>query len=148
MKTNKDKYVVGMALRTSNEEAEKTIPAHWQRFQSSSTYKQITNRISDDIYAVYTNYEGDYTKPYTLIIGFEVSSLDNIPTGFVGVTIPASRYEVYSAKEGVIPPVYQTWKKIWKTPLKRTYKADFELYRADLKTQMPPEVLIYVGVDG
>jgi len=147
MKTNQDKYVVGIALHTSNEEATKTIPAHWQRFEASSIHKQINNRISDDIYAVYTNYEGDHTKPYTLIIGFEVSSLDNIPLGLVGVTIPASRYEVYSAK-GLFPPVYQTWEKIWKTPLKRTYKADFELYRADLKNQVPPEVLIYIGVEG
>jgi predicted transcriptional regulator YdeE len=146
MKTNKDKYVIGMALRTSNEEAGKTIPAHWQRFNASSIHKQVKNRISDDIYAVYTNYEGDYTKPYTLVIGFEVDSLDNIPMGLTGVTIPASRYEVYSAK-GILPPIYETWQKIWKTPLRRTYKADFELYRADLKNQVPPEVLIYIGVE-
>lgn len=146
MKTHlKEKYVIGIGTRTSNAEAAKTIPEHWQRFQNNPFYNKI-ERVSNDIYAVYTNYEGDHTKPYTLIVGFEVPSLDNVPSDLMGVTIPSSNYEIFSAK-GIFPPIYQTWQKIWQTPLKRTYKADFEFYPENLKDQVPPEVLIYIGVE-
>jgi predicted transcriptional regulator YdeE len=43
-------------------------------------------------------YEGDYTKPYSWILGCEVSSLDEIPEGLVGKVIPESKYAVFTTQ--------------------------------------------------
>ena len=69
--------IAGLELRTSNDVANQTIPTHWQQFMNQAILEKIPNRLSNDIYAVYTNYEhesGNNTGTYSLVIGAAVAS--------------------------------------------------------------------------
>ena len=86
---NEPFYVVGISVRTTNknQQAAKDIPVLQQRFMSENIAEQIPNKLSKEVYAVYTDYESDYTKPYTTIIGCKVSEIGNIQEGFVSKKI-------------------------------------------------------------
>ena len=81
----KQKFLIGIELKTSNEQARaaKEIPQHWDKFYKEGVLAKIPNKVSEDVYALYTDYEGDHTKPYSCIIGCEVSTLEQIPDGMV-----------------------------------------------------------------
>lgn len=145
----KEFKVIGISVRTTNEngKAAEDIPQLWNRFMSENVLEKIPNKINNNIYSIYTDYEGDYMKPYTTILACEVSSIDDIPEGMVAKTIKSSNYKQYVAKgnlaEGV---VYNTWLKIWEDKIDRTYAADFEIYGAKAQNRENAEIDIFVGV--
>lgn len=124
-------YVIGISTRTTNEngQASKDIENLWGKFWGEEIQQQIPNAVSDDIYAVYTDYEGDYTKPYTLIIGLPVSTLEDIPEGFVGITVEEAVYKKFISKGKMPDAVVKTWMEIWQSSsLNRAYIADFTIH--------------------
>lgn len=124
-------YVIGISVRTTNEngQSSKDIEALWSRFWGEEIQKQIPNKVSDDIYAVYTDYENDFTGPYTTIVGLPVKSLKNIPEGFVGLTIDKALYVKFVSKGEMPEAVFNTWMEIWNDKdLSRAYKADFTIH--------------------
>jgi len=124
-------YVIGISIRTTNENGQsaKDIEALWAKFWGEEIQKQIPNKINDDIYAVYTDYETDFTGPYTAIVGLSVSSLGNIPPGFVGLTIEKDTYQKFVSKGKMPEAVFNTWLEIWDSKdLKRAYKYDFTIH--------------------
>lgn len=123
--------VIGISVRTTNENGQsaKDIEALWGKFWAGEIQKQIPNKANDDIYAVYTDYETDFNGPYTLIIGLPVSSLENIPKDFVGITIEKDVYEKFVSKGKMPEAVLGTWMEIWQNKdLKRNYNADFTIH--------------------
>ena len=70
--------IVGIACRTSNapEAASHDIPRLWDRFYRENVMKKVQNKISDEVLALYCDYESDHTGPYSLVIGCLVSSLE------------------------------------------------------------------------
>lgn len=143
-------YVIGISVRTTNEngQAAKDIPALWNTFLSEEIANQIPNKIDDTIYCIYTDYESDYTKPYTTILGCRVANLEAIPNNMAGKTIETANYTMFVAKgEKGDEIVFNEWTKIWNSNLNRSYTADFEVY--DAKSQDPnnPEVAIYIAVE-
>lgn len=126
-------YVIGISTRTTNEDGQsaKDIETLWSKFWGEEIQKQIPNKLNDDIYAVYTDYETDFTKPYTTIIGSAVSSLENIPNGFVGITIEPTTYKRFISKGKMPEAVFNTWLEIWGDKdlnLQRSYQADFTIH--------------------
>lgn len=124
-------HIVGISVRTSNHgEAVKDIEGLWGRFWGKDIRNKVPNKTSEDIYAVYTNYESDYNGAYTMIIGMPVSSLDNIPEGFEGITIAKAHYKKFVSKGKMPEAVVKTWMKIWQADkeLNRAYKADFTVH--------------------
>ncbi|MGV4413563.1 GyrI-like domain-containing protein [Chryseobacterium sp. T1] len=126
-------YIVGISTRTTNENGQsaKDIEILWEKFWGEDIQKQIPNKISDDIYAVYTNYESDFTGFYDTIVGLPVSSLDSIPDGFVGLTIEATTYQKFISKGKMPEAIFNTWLEIWDNQelnTKRAYKADFTIH--------------------
>ena len=107
----------------------------------------IPNKADSSIYSIYTNYEGDYMKPYDTILACEVSSLENIPEGMVGMEIAASDYQKFRAagdlSKGV---VYNEWVNIWNTDIDRKYSADFEIYGEEAQNREDAKVDIFVSV--
>ncbi|RZL33495.1 MAG: AraC family transcriptional regulator, partial [Pedobacter sp.] len=95
--TIKKFHVIGISTRTTNQngKAAKDIETLWGRFWNEEIQKQIPNKVNDEIYAVYTDYESDFTGYYTTIIALPVSSLENIPQGFIGITIETSFYQKF-----------------------------------------------------
>jgi len=119
-------HVVGISVRTSNENgrAKEDIPALWQKFMQNDMHAKVNNRIEESIYAVYTNYESDHTKPYDTILGFKVKDLNTIPDDMVGITIEKSNYKEFSAKGDLTKGVViNKWMEIWNMDLDRAYSA-------------------------
>lgn len=142
-------FIIGLSIRTTNENEQSAtdIPALWNKFMSENTIENIPNKIDSSIYAVYTEYEKDYTKPYTTILGCKVSNLENIPTGMIGKTIAKETYKQFTAKgklaDGI---VIQKWIEIWNTDLKRKYTADFEIYGEKASNPENAEVPIFIAL--
>jgi predicted transcriptional regulator YdeE len=122
--------IVGIECRTSNDPSAgpQDIPRLWQRFYAEEILSKIPNKVSDEVIALYCDYEGDYTQPYFCVIGCAVSSLDQIPERMVGKVIPASTFALFHAEGDFPKSLIDTWGSIWHSDLKRTYAGDYEVY--------------------
>ncbi len=141
--------IIGISVRTTNEnnQAKADIGALWGKFMSENMLEKIPNIKDETIYAVYTDYESDHTKPYTTILGYKVSSLAEIPEGMVGKTIPASNYEKFTAKGDLTDKaVVEAWENIWTKNLNRRYLADFEAYGEKAIDPTNGEAELFIGV--
>jgi predicted transcriptional regulator YdeE len=123
--------VVGLELRTNNQEAATTIPAFWTRFFSEGTLQRIAEKNSGDIFAVYTSFEHegiDNQGQYSLVIGAQVESSVPAPDGMVKVTIPPSERMFFEVQPGRMDLVGEKWLEIWADTRKKSYVADYEHY--------------------
>jgi predicted transcriptional regulator YdeE len=133
--------VTGPTLRTNNmnEREQPKIPAFWQNFFASGTVQQlIGDKEPSALYVVYTEYESDYMGDYTMFLGF--NSEEVIGDEFKTCKVPAGRYAMFVAESH--EDLLATWVEIWNAPLKRVYKADFQVH--DMATGI---VKIYVGIE-
>ncbi len=141
------KKVIGIWVRTSNHEEQgiQDIQALWGRFMSEGIPNRIPGVLNTTIYSIYTEYEGDYTEPYTTVLGCEVDSLEDIPVGMKGLEIGGGDYTKLTAtgnvKEGAIG---SKWMEIWQSDLDRKYTTDFEVY--DERAQNPDDVVVDIFV--
>lgn len=141
--------IVGIAIRTSNNngEAARDIPELWAKFWAENVMAEIPNRTDDTIYCVYTNYDGDYTKPYTTILGCRVNSIGHVPDELISLSIPAAEYAAFSAKGDLMKGiVFNKWTEIWNSDLNRAYTADFEVYGEKTKQMDNAEVDIFIAL--
>lgn len=141
--------VIGIAVRTTNENGQsaKDLGNLWSRFMTEKIADKIPNKVDHSIYCIYTDYEKDFTKPYTAIIGCKVESLDEIPEGLTGKSIPEAEYAKFVAKgNNMQKMVGEAWYTIWNTDLARKYTADFEVYSEKSFRLEEAEVDIYVAV--
>lgn len=142
-----EKFFIGLELRTNNEECSLAMPLHKDRFFKENIGSKIPNKINGNILALYTNYEGDYTKPYSWILGCEVSSLDQVPEGLVGKVISDSKYAVFTTQGEFPQGLIAVWQDVWKSGLLRLYTSDFEVYRSDFDPQGNPQVKVYIAIE-
>lgn len=142
----KEKYFIGLELRTNNAECSVAMPAHKDRFFKENILAKIPNKVDGSMLALYTDYEGDFNKPYSWILGCEVSSLDDIPQGLVGKIIPAATYAVFTTHGKFPHGLIETWQEIWKTDIARSYTSDFEVYRENFDPTHNPEVQVYISI--
>ena len=141
--------IIGIVVRTTNAngQAATDLGKLWGQFMSD-TISKIPNAISEEIIAIYTDYESDYQGAYTAIIGKKVSSLDEIPDGMIGREFPATKFQKFVAKGEMPNAVMQTWKTIWEqdATLNRAYQYDFEVYGEKSQNGSESEVEIFVSV--
>ncbi len=141
--------VIGISVRTTNENGKSAqdIPALWVTFLGEGISNQIPNKVSGDLYCIYTDYEQDHTRPYTTLLGCRVSTLETIPEGMVGKTIESANYTKFVAKGDLAHGVVlDTWIKIWNSDLPRNYTADFEVYGPNAQNPENAEVTIFIAV--
>lgn len=141
--------VIGISVRTTNENGQSAndLEELWGRFWGEDIQKQIPNKVNDDIYAVYTDYETDFNGPYTAIIGSAVTSLENIPEGFVGLDIETAEYKKFVSKGKMPEAVFNTWMEIWQNKdLNRTYQADFTVHGKKYHDRDNAEVETFIAV--
>ena len=148
-------YVVGVSVRTSNDEVAKDggpIPGLWQNFMEQNLGSTIPDRVGDDIYVVYTDFDQGLPGAYTYVLGGKVSSIAHVPAGMVSRQVPAGRYVVVTSDKGplqqVVPAV---WAKIWTmTPDQlggtRAHGADYEIYNLESFNPQDSQVNVYLGV--
>ena len=141
--------VIGIACRTSNlpEAGPKDIPRLWERFYTEGVFDKIPNKASDDVIALYCEYERDFTLPFTCVIGCAVTSMDQIPEGMVAKKIPVSKYAQFAVAGEFPNSLINTWGLIWKTDLQRTYTGDFEMYGKDFAADPLKKMDVYIAVE-
>lgn len=138
--------VIGIQMKTTNEkgQASKDISRLWEKFRNEHILEKIPNKKSGDILALYSNYEGDYTQPYNYMICCEVTSIEDVPAGMTSIIIPTADYTILKSQGKFPDCLIKTWQDIWQSDLKRSYRYDFEVYKAFDPNHADIEV--YIGV--
>lgn len=141
--------VMGLSIRTSNEDGKAVdhINALWQMFSEQNVMNDIPERIDDTVYALYSDYEGEHTKPYKFTIGCAVYEGANIPEGMDLIKVPEQSYAVSKAIGDPPASIVKSWTDIWESDLKRAYKFDFEIYGQDFFNPQKRCVPIYVSIE-
>jgi predicted transcriptional regulator YdeE len=146
-----DIRIMGISLKskTTNLNGQSALDCGnlWQAFEGENYANLIPGRLSDSVYAVYYDYEGDYMQPFSYFIGCAVKN-DAIETpGLEILTIPSGTYRKFTAK-GILPDcISYTWKKIWESGIRRAYRTDFEVYGQRSKDWNNAEVDIFISVN-
>ncbi len=143
-----EKIVVGLKIKTTNQEGKsmKDIGMTWQKLFTDGIYEKIPSKVNHKTIGLYTNYEGDYTKPYSFIVGAEVSQkleMEEVES----VVIPKGKYAKFVIIGDVQNSVGQAWQEIWRMDLKRTYTCDFEEYQNNASHKEKQEIHIYLGIE-
>ncbi|MEO0896770.1 MAG: GyrI-like domain-containing protein [Bacteroidota bacterium] len=145
--------LIGLSIRTSNSngQAAQEIGALWNTFLGTQIPQQIPNKLSEEVYSLYTDYDGDHTQPYTVVLGCPVENLDNIPEGLVGRTFEGGNYVRLSAKGALADGiVVNKWMEIWEAEkqgkLNRAYTADFEVFGAKAQNPSDAEVDFLIAI--
>lgn len=141
--------LIGIEVRTTNlnNQAANDLGNLWTKLLSENLLECIPNKLSDEILAIYTDYESDYTGAYTAILGVRVSSLALVPEGLIGREFPQDNFLKFTAK-GIMPnAVVESWTHIWgqDKELNRKYSYDFELYGERSQQGDSSEVDIYIA---
>jgi len=150
-KTTIDAFkVIGISVRTTNENGQgaKDIGALWQRFMAEGVMQKIPNKVGSEVYSIYTDYEGDYTKPYTTLLGCKVSHLEDVPEGMMGKSFEGGTYTQFIASGNLADGVVANeWMKIWDTDLPRAYTADFEVFGEKAQNPADAKVDIFIALN-
>ena len=129
--------VIGVQIRTNNAaelSGQGKIGALWGRLFAEQLPSQIPHRVSDSIFAVYSNYASDENGDYDYLLGCPVSSIEAIPAGMTYAAIPTGDYAVFTSETGPVVEVVQSaWKHIWhlapdELGRKRAFNTDYEVY--------------------
>lgn len=142
--------LIGLSLqsKTTNENGQAGIDCGnlWQRFEKEDIAGKIENKLSNEIFAVYHQYEGDYTKPYSYFIGCKVADETEVPANLESLVIPEGSFIKRVAKGEIPSCIGAAWKEIWNADLPRAYKTDFEVYDDRSKDWNDAEVDIYLSI--
>ncbi|MCB0723834.1 MAG: AraC family transcriptional regulator [Ignavibacteriae bacterium] len=140
--------IIGLKIRTTNEnnQAGTDIFHVWDRIFKEDIPGKIPNKTGDEMYGIYFDYEGDYTKPYSFMVGCPVSSLDDIPEGMDSVVLNSGKYAHIVAKGKMPDCIVETWQEIWNSDLDRAYGTDYEVYGAKSQDPGNAEVDVYLSV--
>ena len=107
----KDEFkVAGLQITTTVQECSSNNPHPklWKDFLAR--IEEIRNRVGNKFYGVCKEISKHHCN-FTSSACVEVNDLDNLPEGFVGMTIPKSRYAVFTHK-GKVENLAETYRKI------------------------------------
>lgn len=142
--------IIGISMRTSNKnnQSQEDLGNLWGRFFAENILEKIPNKLSFEIFAIYTDYKSDYTEEYTTIIGVPVTTLEEMPSGLIGREFPSDNFQKFTAKGEMPKAVIDVWLTIWQRDqeLKRKYSYDFEVYGPNSQNGENSEVEIYLSV--
>ncbi len=140
--------VIGISVSTinKNRQSQNDIGNLWDKFMGQNLIEQIPNKLTHEIYCIYTDYENDFNGRYTTIIGCKVNSFENIPNGLIALTIPTTKYQVYKSIGKLPECVVMTWNNIWQSNIDRKYIADFDVYGQKAQNPEHAEVDTYVSM--
>lgn len=143
--------VMGITMRTSNKKAMEnaSIQQLWQQFLDQDILFKIPSKINNSVMALYYDYDSDKDGEYTILIGAQVASIDEIPEGLIALSVPATKRTIFISDLGDLSCiVFNLWQKIWKlendNQINRAYKIDYEIY--DERSHNPGEALIEIHI--
>ena len=130
-------HILGIELRTTNDHGQSfhDIPPFWETFMKEQYMNKIPNKLSSDIYAVYTHFENEgknNTGMYSLILGCTVQPDALAQQDLVKITIPQGNYLMFPVDDNNPNNVGKAWQKIWGIPQHEkqswTFHCEFERY--------------------
>ena len=143
--------IAGLMIRTTNEnqQALNDITQLWQDFMGKDIPGSISNKADENFYCVYTDYEGDHTQPYSVLLGCKIEDATKVPEGLTARSFSGGKYEKFTSERGKLMEgiVAETWFKIWESDLDRTYSADFEVFDERARNPEDAQVDIFIGVN-
>jgi predicted transcriptional regulator YdeE len=140
---------IGLGEKTTNENGQAGIDCGnlWQKFEEGDYVNKIPGKLSDEVFAVYHDYDGDYTQPYSYFIGCQVQTDTEIPEGMDSLIIPAAIYQQITVKGKIPDCIISVWKELWNSSdTNRAYQSDFEVYDERSKGWIDAEVDIFISV--
>ncbi|HTE24034.1 GyrI-like domain-containing protein [Flavitalea sp.] len=142
--------LIGLPLngKTTNANGQSGIDCGnlWQQFEKEQYAQKIPGKLSEEIFAVYHQYEGDSTQPFSYLIGCKVKPGTDVPEGLKNLSIPSGTYRKIIAKGKMPDCVADAWKKVWSSNISRKYETDFEVYDERSKDWSNAEVNIYISI--
>lgn len=141
--------IIGISTVTTNQNGQslQDIEKLWEQFWGEDIQNQIPNRLNDDIYAVYTDYENEDSGKYTVIIGLPVKTLDAVPSGFIGRELCIGKHQKFVSKGKMPEAIVKTWTEIWQDKnLKRAYRADVTVHGEKYYDGDHAEVETYISI--
>lgn len=142
--------LIGLRLegKTTNENNQSSTDCGnlWQKFEKDQIFDLIPNKLGNEIYCVYFDYESDATKPFSYFIGCEVGSNGEIPTGLAELEIPSQNYLKVTAKGKMTGCITEAWQKVWNSDIKRKFAYDFEVYDERSRDWNNAELDIYISI--
>lgn len=140
--------VIGISIVTNNETGADDINGLWERFFKESVGSKVQDKVDDNIYAVYSDYEGDHTKPYRLTIGHKVKNGSLTQNKeFYTVRIETSDYAALSATGPQPQSLIETWTAVWESDMDRSFRTDYEFYGPKFFEEGVNEVILYIGLN-
>ncbi len=140
--------VVGIStIIAGSDTASEDINALWEDFFKRSIGQDVTERVDDVIYAVYSDYEGDHTKPYRLTLGYKVKEAVALKDHLYQVDVQTADYAMMGAAGEQPKALIETWTAVWQSDLDRRFETDFEVYGQRFFEEGVHEVLVCVGVN-
>lgn len=140
---------IGLKLdgKTTNKDnqSSKDCGELWQTFESDNIFERIPGKLSDEIYAVYHDYDKDETAPFSYFIGCKVDKQTTAPQGLQELLIPAQQYTKFTARGVMTGCITDAWKVIWDSEIKRTFGFDFEVYDERSRDWSDAEVDIFIS---
>lgn len=141
--------LIGIKLdgKTTNKDSQssKDCGGLWQKFKSDNIFDRIPEKLSDEIYAVYYGYDKDETAPFSYFIGCKVDKQTIATNRLHELMIPAQQYTKFTAKGAMTGCISDTWKDIWDSEIKRTFRFDFEVYDERSRDWSDAEVDIFIS---
>lgn len=144
-----EKILEGICIKTTNEnqKAIQDIGSLWQKFFTTGVYNKIENKVNGKTIGLYTDYEGDYTKPYNFVVGAQVNQKSKNLEDRITKIIPKGKYAKFVIIGDVQKSVGEAWSKIWNMDLKRKYTCDFEEYQNNSEDMNNQEIHIYIALE-
>ncbi|QEC79647.1 GyrI-like domain-containing protein [Mucilaginibacter ginsenosidivorax] len=143
-------HLIGLSLKhqTINANGQSAIDCGnlWTRFEKGNYAHQVPDKINEAVFAVYHDYLGDYTQPYSYFIGCKVQPGTYVPSGLDSLIIPPGSYFHIPLKGKMPDMVADGWQKIWQSDLPRAYRPDFEVYDKRSENWERAEADIFLSV--
>ncbi len=143
-----DFYVMGISVKTTNVNGRSAqdIGKLWEIFVTDKVMDKILNKLDNNIYCLYTDYEGDHMAPYSVILGCKVDGSGDVPDEMTVKKVNGGTFTKFTAKGSLIEgTVYQEWTKIWAIEKARVFDTDFEVYGEKAQNPNDAQVDIYVA---
>lgn len=125
-------HLIGLTLK-ANESNQDDISRQaygqlWQTFEDSEFYDIISNKIGNEILAVYHSYDEDAEGSFQYFVGCKVEDGTEVPDGLESFKIPSGTYAQFTVQGEIPECTAAAWKSIGDANLNRALTVDFEVY--------------------
>jgi predicted transcriptional regulator YdeE len=142
--------VVGVSIRTTNkdDQSERDIRKLRMEFLLNNIADDIHNRVSDDIYCIYVDFDGKKDGEYTAILGYRVSNTNDDTGEYAYGEVAGGKYYKF-VSEGEVPQCARpTWEYIWNSDINRKYLTDFDVFgETAIVGSKKGQVITYISVE-